>query len=119
MSTPVATPQAEQSKPGVLPVLTANKALGQVAEQPAATVLRRYGCTWRIENSVRKLGYAAIAGCDEAGRGALLGPLYAAAVILDPARRIPGLDDSKKLTPDAREEFAIAIRAKALAFAVR
>jgi ribonuclease HII len=114
----MATPQAEQSKQGVLPVLTVNKVLGQAAEQPAGTVVRRYGCTWRIENSVRKHGYVAIAGCDEAGRGALLGPLYAAAVILDPARRIRGLDDSKKLTPDLREEFAIAIRAKALAFAV-
>jgi ribonuclease HII len=118
MSTPAATPEAEQSKQGVLPVLTANKALGRAAEQPAERVVRRYCCTWRIESSVEKLGYAAIAGCDEAGRGALLGPLYAAAVILDPARRIRGLDDSKKLTPAEREEFAGAIRAKALAFAV-
>ena len=64
------------------------------------------------------MGYLAVAGCDEAGRGALLGPVYAAAVILDPARRIRGLDDSKKLTPAEREGFAVAIRAKALAFAV-
>jgi ribonuclease HII len=64
------------------------------------------------------MGYMAVAGCDEAGRGALLGPVYAAAVILDPARRIRGLDDSKKLTPAERDEFAIAIRAKALAFAI-
>jgi len=65
-----------------------------------------------------RMGYAAVAGCDEAGRGALLGPVYAGAVILDPAHRIRGLDDSKKLTPAERGDFALAIRAKALAFAV-
>ncbi len=97
---------------------TANNAIGDAAKQAVRENVPRYGCTWRLESSVKKLGYAAIAGCDEAGRGALLGPLYAAAVILDPARRIKGLDDSKKLTPAEREGFAIAIRAKALAFAV-
>jgi len=59
-----------------------------------------------------------VAGCDEAGRGALLGPLYAAAVILDPARPIPGLDDSKKLSSDVRTELAQEIRAKAVAYGV-
>lgn len=87
---------------------------GVPAPQPAL----RFRCTWRLERVMRKQGYGCVAGCDEAGRGALLGPLYAAAVILNPARRIRGLDDSKKLTPAEREEFAVAIRAKALAFAV-
>lgn len=87
---------------------------GVPVPQPAL----RFRCTWRFERVMRKQGYGCVAGCDEAGRGALLGPLYAAAVILDPARRIHGLDDSKKLTPAEREEFALAIRAKALAFAV-
>jgi ribonuclease HII len=59
-----------------------------------------------------------IAGCDEAGRGALLGPLYAAAVILGPAIAIRGIDDSKKLTPCEREWLAQKIRAKALAWQV-
>ena len=59
-----------------------------------------------------------IAGCDEAGRGALLGPLYAAAVILDPAQSIPGIDDSKRLTPRRRRELAVEIRAKSLAWQV-
>src|SRR5215472_2556901 len=108
------TSEAPESKEAVLPA----SASTNVASSPAERVVPRYCCTWRIESSVKKLGYAAIAGCDEAGRGALLGPLYAAAVILDPARRIRGLDDSKKLTPAEREEFAIAIRARALAFAV-
>ena len=83
-----------------------------------AQTVQRFRCTWRLENSIRLQGYSCVAGCDEAGRGALLGPLYAAAVILDPARRIRGLDDSKKLTPEQREDFAAAIRTKALAFAV-
>ncbi len=63
-------------------------------------------------------GWRLIAGCDEAGRGALLGPLYAAAVILDPAKPIPGVDDSKKLTPEDRMALAQEIRARALAFQV-
>jgi len=59
-----------------------------------------------------------VAGCDEAGRGALLGPLYAAAVILDPAKPIQGVDDSKKLTALRRESLAKEIVEKAVAFQV-
>ena len=47
-----------------------------------------------------------ICGVDEAGRGPLAGPVFAAAVILDPARPIPGLRDSKKLTAARRDELA-------------
>lgn len=57
-------------------------------------------------------------GIDEAGRGPLAGPVFAAAVILDPAKRIKGLKDSKLLTPDRREELAAQIRARAIAWAV-
>ena len=57
-------------------------------------------------------------GVDEAGRGPLAGPVYAAAVILDPARRIRGLDDSKQLAPAVRLELAARIRSRALAWAV-
>ncbi len=46
-----------------------------------------------------------MAGCDEAGRGPLAGPVVAAAVVLDPARIPRGLDDSKKLTPEERERL--------------
>jgi len=59
-----------------------------------------------------------VAGCDEAGRGALLGPLYAAAVILDPAKVIQGVNDSKQLTPGRREALAAEIAEKALAHRV-
>ncbi len=59
-----------------------------------------------------------VAGVDEAGRGPLAGPVVAAAVILDPARPIEGLDDSKKLTAARREQLACLIRARSLAWAV-
>lgn len=59
-----------------------------------------------------------VAGVDEAGRGPLAGPVYAAAVILDPARPIVGVRDSKQLSAAARERLAAEIRAVALAWAI-
>jgi ribonuclease HII len=59
-----------------------------------------------------------VAGVDEVGRGALFGPVVAAAVILDPERRIRGLNDSKQLNPEERERLAGEIRRAAVAFAV-
>lgn len=58
------------------------------------------------------------AGCDEAGRGCLAGPVVAAAVMLPPRVRIPGLDDSKKLSPTQRAVLRRLIEEKALAWAV-
>jgi len=55
---------------------------------------------------------------DEAGRGPIAGPVYAAAVILDRRRRIAGLDDSKRLSETRRLELALRIRERALAWAV-
>lgn len=59
-----------------------------------------------------------IAGVDEAGRGPLAGPVFAAAVILDPARPIEGLKDSKQLSPAQRERLDVQIRERALAFSI-
>jgi ribonuclease HII len=59
-----------------------------------------------------------VAGVDEAGRGPLAGPVYAAAVILDASRPIPGLADSKILTEPMRDALALEIRAHALAWSV-
>ena len=59
-----------------------------------------------------------VAGVDEAGRGPLAGPVVAAAVILDPSDRFPGLDDSKRLSPQRRTELDHAIRERAVAFAL-
>lgn len=59
-----------------------------------------------------------VCGIDEAGRGPLAGPVVAAAVILDPARPIAGLDDSKKIGEKKREALVLLIRERALAWAV-
>jgi ribonuclease HII len=75
-------------------------------------------CSSRYERAARKLGWTRIAGLDEAGRGALFGPVVAAAVILNPKRRIVGLDDSKKLTHERRTELAPRIKEYAVAWAV-
>ena len=75
-------------------------------------------CSSRFERAARKLGWTRIAGLDEAGRGALFGPVVAAAVILNPKRRIVGLDDSKKLPPERRAELALRIREHAIAWSV-
>ena len=75
-------------------------------------------CGWKHEKAARKQGALRIAGLDEVGRGPLFGPVVAAAVILAPRFRLTGLTDSKKLAEKKREEFAIQIRAAALAWAV-
>jgi ribonuclease HII len=59
-----------------------------------------------------------VAGVDEAGRGPLAGPVVAAAVILDPRRRIRGIKDSKQLQPEEREALSIKIRGAALSWSV-
>lgn len=59
-----------------------------------------------------------VCGVDEAGRGPLAGPVYAAAVVLDPARPIDGLRDSKMLSAVQRERLSLEIRERALAWAV-
>src|SRR5436305_14007618 len=72
-----------------------------------------------VEEQARAGGFRLIAGVDEVGRGALAGPVVAAAVILDPQQPLPeGLDDSKKLTALQRQRIADEIIQTALAFAV-
>ena len=64
------------------------------------------------------VGAGWIAGADEVGRGALAGPVYAAAVIFPPGRKMRGLNDSKKLSAEAREDLVPRIHGKAIAWAV-
>lgn len=71
-----------------------------------------------LENDLSVCGWARIAGVDEAGRGALAGPVVAAAVVVDPRCLIPGVDDSKALTAPERERLDRAIRACSPAYAV-
>lgn len=73
--------------------------------------------SFRRERALLKQGVWPVAGCDEAGRGPLAGPVVAAAVILDPKRIPKGLNDSKKLTAERREELFEEICATA-SFAV-
>src|SRR5271168_259055 len=72
----------------------------------------------RHERAARSAGYRTIAGLDEAGRGALFGPVFAAAVVLDRVRQNRGLDDSKALEPERREVLGERIRERAVAWAV-
>jgi len=71
-----------------------------------------------IENLYRRYGFGLIAGVDEVGRGCLAGPVLACAVVLDSARHIPGLADSKLLTAAARERLHDTICRRAIAWAV-
>jgi ribonuclease HII len=69
--------------------------------------------TFAREANAYRRGHLVVAGCDEAGRGPLAGPVVAAAVILDPARVPKGLNDSKLLEPEEREELFEKIAASA------
>lgn len=71
---------------------------------------------WEQRLVARGIRY--IAGVDEAGRGPLAGPVAAGAVILPPGLFLPGLADSKKLSPREREVLAAEIKAKSLAWAI-
>ena len=70
------------------------------------------------ENQLRRFGFCRIAGADEVGRGCLAGPVYAAVVVLDPDRHIPGLCDSKLATELARERLYDKILKHAAAWAL-
>ena len=71
-----------------------------------------------FENSLAERGFTAVCGIDEAGCGPLAGPVYAAAVILDPNDPIEGLNDSKKLTEKKREALFPEIQKRARAWAI-
>lgn len=73
---------------------------------------------YSIENEYREKGFNVICGVDEAGRGPLAGPVYAAAVILPSDCVIEGLNDSKKLTEKKREALFDEIKEKALAYGI-
>ena len=73
---------------------------------------------WSLEIEAERAGFRRVAGIDEAGRGCLFGPVFAAAVVLDRDSPIEGLDDSKRLGPAVRQELDATIREKALAFRV-
>jgi len=71
-----------------------------------------------LENALRRVGFACVAGVDEVGRGCLAGPVVAAAVVLHPDRHIPGVCDSKAVPVAERERLYDTILARAVAWAV-
>ncbi|MCQ2476479.1 MAG: ribonuclease HII [Clostridia bacterium] len=73
---------------------------------------------YNYELSAGEKGYKSVCGIDEAGRGPLAGPVYAAAVILPAGLEIPGLNDSKKLTEKKREELFDIITEKAVSYSI-
>src|ERR1700680_2389552 len=73
---------------------------------------------WRYERMAGAMGYTVVAGVDEVGMGPLAGPVVGGAVWLPVGTRIPGLDDSKLLTPDERERLDAIIRRRAVAVSV-
>ncbi|MDQ1625574.1 MAG: ribonuclease [Actinomycetota bacterium] len=83
---------------------------------PARIVVRRDGGLYAYERALARAGFGPVAGADEAGRGACAGPLVVAAVILPPGRRgqVPGLADSKLLSPAVREEVYAEVVARAV-----
>lgn len=81
-------------------------------------MLRTLVCGHRYERKARAQGATTIAGVDEVGRGALFGPVVAAAVILPPDCRIRGLRDSKQLLREDRERLAGIVEKKAIAIAI-
>jgi len=78
----------------------------------------QFRCLGTLERELRARGFQTVAGVDEVGRGALFGPVVAAAVILSPDRPIRGLNDSKQLEPERREVLAARIRERAVSWAV-
>jgi ribonuclease HII len=78
----------------------------------------KFRCEATLERELHARGFSAVAGVDEVGRGALFGPVVAAAVILSPDRPVRGLNDSKLLEPERRDVLAERIRERAVAWAV-
>jgi|SRR5579863_2464091 len=79
---------------------------------------RRLHRLHRYENAARAKGFRLIGGVDEAGRGPLAGPVVAACVIAAEPLMLPGLNDSKQVTPERRNELAVEIRKHAAAFGI-
>jgi ribonuclease HII len=90
----------------------------RTARQREASESRRLHERTSYERELWEKGLVLIAGCDEAGVSPLAGPVVAAAAILRKDDLIRGVDDSKKLSPEQRDELAIEIKARAVAWAV-
>ena len=102
---------ADDGRPGVIDaVQAAQRRLIRLEAESA-----RLSGLAELERSLSKRGYVVIAGVDEVGRGALAGPVSAGACVLPADASIPGLRDSKALSPTVRSELALLIRSIAVA----
>jgi len=88
--------------------------------RPGRALVRRDTGLFALEGALRRRGFPVVAGADEAGRGACAGPLVVAACVLPDGRRgqVPGLDDSKLLSPAVREEVYREVVGRAQAWSV-
>jgi ribonuclease HII len=94
------------AKPGASKASAAKSAAPKAGDAgPGRGIIAVAPPSFRRERALLKQGVWPVAGCDEAGRGPLAGPVVAAAVVLDPKRIPKGLDDSKRLTAEQREEL--------------
>jgi len=105
---------ADDDRAGVRSALNAALARDRAHQRELARLKRLYA----LEADLRAQGWQVVAGVDEVGRGALAGPLTAGACVLPASPRIVGLNDSKQLTPQRREELAVQIRGIALCWSV-
>lgn len=105
---------ADDDRAGVRTLVAAAQARHLAEKREHTRTARLYA----LEEELRERGCSLIAGIDEVGRGALAGPMTAAAVVLRPSPRIEGLDDSKRLTPARREELAAVIHEQAVSVCV-
>jgi len=105
---------AGDDRVGVRDACTAARARSLAAHSETARTEGLYSLEGRLHDS----GLTLVAGVDEVGRGALAGPLTAGAVILRGTPRIEGLDDSKRLSAQRREELSLLIREEAVCFGI-
>ncbi|PUU87575.1 MULTISPECIES: ribonuclease HII [Halanaerobium] len=113
--------EVDQKLPEIIEILEADsrKGIQKIAAQLERKITKKEAIItkWEqmneIESGLSAQGYQLIVGIDEAGRGPLAGPVVAGAVILDPEQKIYGLDDSKKLSRQKREELYDEIYSKA------
>lgn len=105
---------ADDDRAGVLALVSAASAKMNAQRREHERTKKLY----QLERQLRSEGCSVVAGVDEVGRGALAGPLTAAAVVLPATPRIEGLDDSKRISPTRREELALVVREKSVAVSV-
>jgi len=104
----------DDPRAGVRALVEASRARGRRHEAESA----RLEALMTMQRQLHALGVVIVAGVDEVGRGALAGPVTAGAVVLSAETRIEGLNDSKKLSHEARETVAARIREQSVAWCV-